>query len=246
MPPSERDRRATAPQWTDRIPASRAPRDAEAVRPSAYEPHEEHHDRDGATTLLIVVVVVLLLILVAAGSWLMFFRDMPLPNMGGTPVTNNASAGGSVAPTLAISPSALAATAGNSVVPGKAEDGRVTAIVASRQQSPRANGTTQAAFASIEPSSAQTLSGKLISVRVVARAATTNPTSRFALAFSAGTLGTSGWITFVPTSSFQPYDMRLRVPAGSNVGKNYVGVWADVLGLGHGLEVSEISVRILR
>lgn len=248
MPPSEWDRRGHAARWDDPAPVR-----AHAERPVRRRAPEERlagldveRKSDLATTILTAIVIVLLLVLIATAAWLFYFRNAGIPFLQDGPrATQSTRQAPATAGTVKLAVANLTATPGNGVSPAPG-DGAATAIVTSRQVSPRPSGTTQAAYVVIDPATAQQLSGRMINVRLVARAAATNPTNRFALAYSAGPLGNSGWITFVPTDQFQAYNFRLRVPAGKDVGANYVGIWADVLGSGRALEVSDIGINILR
>jgi hypothetical protein len=202
--------------------------------------------------LLVALIVVLLVLLGGGAYWFLAHRGGATGSGGeASDVDRNPSA---PPPALATRPgnaplpgaivldlAAIKAVPGNTVTAGSGPDGGRTAVIASTQQSPRASGTTGGAYFAIDPATSQALSGHVVSIRVTARAPQASPSSRFAVAFSGNGLGDSGWITFVPTADFTTYDMRVGLPAA--VGPtDYVGIWADVYGLGKALEVSKVEI----
>ena len=253
MPQPDRNTPLTD-NWRD-APGRGVPRNPPLRAPDYLEPAREldrhdasrHDVSNGVVLVLIVVVVVLLVALVGGAAWLFLLRPGAPFSGAAAPAVLSSSQTAVTAQQGAFTATAaqIAPTPGNSIVPGRDADGQPTAIIASLQQSPNSAGKTEGAYVTVEAPTAQTLSGKSITVVVVARAGAGNPTSRFALAYSSGPLGNSGWITFVPTTAFQPYSFRLRVPASQQAGANYVGIWADVAGLGRTLEVSQVRIDIM-
>jgi hypothetical protein len=202
--------------------------------------------------ILVALIVVLLVLLGGGAYWLLAHRDGGGTGVGGeaSGVDRSSSAPPALATRTGNTPlpasvvldlAAIKAVTGNTVTAGSGPDGGRTVVIASTQQTPTAAGTTGGAYFAIDPATSQALSGHVVSIRVTARAPQTSPSSRFAIAFSGNGLGDSGWITFVPTTDFKTYDLRVGLPAA--VGPtDYVGIWADVYGLGKALEVSKVEI----
>ena len=209
-----------------------------------HDPIDPEPRSDGggpAVFLLVAVIVVLVLALAGGGAWLLF-------NRGGSPGNDEAqvssparSSGTAAVGNLVADLATIKMPAGNTAAAGTGKDGSPTVIISSSLQQPSAGGTTGGAYFALDPAASQALSGHTVAIRITARAAAANPTSRFALAFSGNGLGDSGWITFVPTADFETYALRVALPAAVGP-SDYVGVWADVFGLGKALEVSKVEI----
>jgi len=194
----------------------------------------------------VVVLVVLILVLLAAlggGAWYFLVPrgSSDTASSGSTSSRPNQSA----AAVFEVPATVIRPSDGNTITPGAGPDGTPTAIVLSSNPSAAATGATGGAYVALNRAAMKQLAGKPVSIRISARAAQGKASDRFALAFSSGT-GTSGWIVFVPTTEFQSYDMRVRIPADAGRSDSYVGIWSDVAGLGHGIEVSGLSIGIVQ
>lgn len=205
------------------------------------QPRKAPAKRGGGWLYVVIIVIVLL---VAGGaalyilnpSWLPFFagpKDIVLET--GSHIVFDGRA------------TEMTAGQGNTVVQGVAEEGRTTVIIRSRRKNARAVGTTEGAYVQLKPSVSSELAGKRVRVTVWARAGMEKPSTLFAVAYSRGGSGTTGWIAFDPSKDIKPYSFVYRVPAAAtqNTTGDYVGVWSDVSGLGGALEVRLITVRVM-
>jgi hypothetical protein len=186
-------------------------------------------------TLLLTAMIVLLLLVAAAVGWFILSR------MGASPLAGSAGSGGQVM--FVGGAGDLRATPGNAVGPGNAVDGKPTALLASRQVSPKATGTTDGVFLPLTPELAQSLAGKAVRVTVMARAPTVNPTAKFALAYS-GAEANTGWLVFTPDATFRAYNLTFRAPKAQKAGPAHVGIWSDISGQGRVLEIRDITVEL--
>lgn len=216
----------------------------EPLNPRQRAPGYDGREGSPLVLILVVLIVVLLVLLAGGGYWLFFHRGGGefAGSAGGAtappPAIVNSVGGAQLPGSVVLDLATIKTAAGNAVSSGP--DGH-TAVIASTQQSPNAHGTTGGAYFAVEPAISQALSGHTVVIRVTARAAAVNPSTRFALAFSGNGLGDTGWITFVPTADFQVYSVRIALPAA--VGPtDHVGIWADVFGLGKALEVSKVEI----
>jgi hypothetical protein len=245
MPRHQRDPYPPAPE-------SRSPYDL----PLNHQRPVPEYERGGggAMVFVLVALIVVLLVLLGGGAyWFLAHRGGAAAGLGGEasgvdrspsappPALATRASNTPLPGAIVLDLAAIKAVPGNTVTAGNGPDGGRTAVIASTQQSPRASGTTGGAYFAIDPATSQALSGHVVSIRVTARAPQASPSSRFAIAFSGNGLGDSGWITFVPTADFKTYDLRVGLPAA--VGPtDYVGIWADVYGLGKALEVSKVEI----
>jgi hypothetical protein len=67
----------------------------------------------------------------------------------------------------------------------------------------------------------------------------------FAVAYSAGSAGNSGWLVFEPTNKFKDFSFTYAVPRGASGVNNYVGVWSDITGRNAPLAIRRISITRL-
>ncbi len=143
--------------------------------------------------------------------------------------------------------SEMVATQGNTVVQGVPDESRATTIIRSHRATARPVGTTEGAYVQVKPDVSSELKGKRVRVTIWARQASENPSTLFAIAYSNGAAGSSGWVAFDPTKEIKPYSFAFRVPAATtqNNAGDYIGVWSDVSGAGGALEVRLITVQVL-
>jgi hypothetical protein len=205
------------------------------------QPRKAPAKRRGGWLYVVTVVVVLL----AAGAAALYFLNPSwLPFFAGPKDIVLESGSRIVFDGLATE---MTAGQGNTVVQGVAEEGRTTVIIRSRRKNARAIGTTEGAYVQLKPDVSSELTGKRVRVTVWARAGVENPSTLFAVAYSRGASGTTGWIAFDPSKEIKPYTFVYRVPAAAtqNATGDYVGVWSDVSGLGGALEVRLITVQVI-
>jgi hypothetical protein len=148
--------------------------------------------------------------------------------------------------------SEMTAAQGNTVTQGVPDESRATTIIRSHLTAARPLGTTEGAYVQLKPDVSSELKGKRVRVTIWARQASENPSTLFAIAYSHGAAGGSGWVAFDPTKNIQPYSFVFKIPAAAaqatapqNNANDYVGVWSDVSGAGRALEVRLITVQAL-
>jgi hypothetical protein len=67
----------------------------------------------------------------------------------------------------------------------------------------------------------------------------------FALAYSAGSAGNSGWLVFEPTNSFKDFSFNFALPRVAPESNHYVGIWSDITGRGAPLAIRRITITPL-
>ena len=83
--------------------------------------------------------------------------------------------------------------------------------------------------------------GYEVVVRVAARKPVTNPAAEFAIAYSSGSAGNSGWKKFALTTEWTEYEFTYVVPEGVQV-NDYLAIWADTSGTGKGVVIDAVQV----
>lgn len=89
------------------------------------------------------------------------------------------------------------------------------------------------------------IEGRVVRVTVSARTGSDVVPSPFAVAYSAGDRGNSGWFVFTPTAASDNYSFSYNVPIGEieDADKSHqIGIWADIAGANAPLMVSKISI----
>jgi hypothetical protein len=88
------------------------------------------------------------------------------------------------------------------------------------------------------------LQAKRIRVTVsVARDDRESP-SPFAVAYSTGGAGNSGWRVFEPSQEFKDFSFSYLVPHRAGGLTHYVGIWSDIAGRGAPLAIRRIAITI--
>ncbi len=143
--------------------------------------------------------------------------------------------------------SEITAGQGNTVVQGVPDESRATVIIRSNRKNARPVGTTGGAYVKLKPDVSSELTGKRVRVTIWARQGGDNPSTLFAIAYSRGVAGSTGWVAFDPTKEIKPYSFVYKVPAAAtqNSTGDYIGIWSDVSGAGGSLEVRLITVQVL-
>ena len=108
------------------------------------------------------------------------------------------------------------------------------------------SGSTDGVAVTVPSSLTAGLGGKRIRVTIsAARGRSSGASSPFAVAYSTGAVGDSGWLVFEPTESFQDFSFRYRVPARAEGFTHYVGLWSDISGRETPLAVRRITITTL-
>jgi hypothetical protein len=211
----------------------------DAARNAVKPGRDRRRRRRRGNTWKYVAILILLAILLGGGTAAYVENWIDLSGILPTRVADAGRARDSAELIFSGNAGALAAPAGNQVQQDK-DDPRITWIRSSlRQASPA--GATDGASIEIKPPLLDDLIGKRIKVTVSARAADQGPPQPFAIAYSAGDLGTSGWRVFTPSAEFDDYSFVYQVP--TKVGAaHHVGIWSDISGRGAPLAVRSISI----
>ena len=200
-----------------------------------------------------VAILILLAILVGGGyfahvrGWI----DLAdLPAIPGLPSIAGITGGGGASPPrvdrakLVFSGNAgeLASPAGNLVQQDQA-DPAITWIRSSLREAVT-TGATDGASLEVKPPLAGDLVGRRIRLTISARAPDQGTPAPFAVAYSAGDAGSSGWVVFTPSTEFDDYSFDYQVPATVGTAQ-HVGIWSDISGRGAPLAVSRITIEPL-
>jgi len=101
-------------------------------------------------------------------------------------------------------------------------------------------GATDGVSVPLPVNLSERLQGQRIRITVSARRS--GSTSPFAVAYSTGKGGTSGWIVFDPADTFKDFRFSYVVPRGEAGINHYVGVWPDIGGKGESLAIRRITI----
>lgn len=191
-------------------------------------------------------IVVAALVVLGGGAFLasrLGWIDLAgLSSGGGSP----AQTGGDVEVVFSGNAKALTAAPGNIVQ----EDTSVSppaVWVRSRVKSASAAGSTGGVSVEVPASLVPRIEGRRIRVTITARTGGKDAVSPFAVAYSAGDKGTSGWIVFTPTKTLDDYSFVFPVPIGEIDANHphYIGIWSDISGGNAPLLIQRITVEPL-
>ncbi len=132
----------------------------------------------------------------------------------------------------------------NNLSPVSFDNGVVSLV--SSAKSPRPDGSISEAFAIIPRDLESLFSGKMITITVEAKQMTDNPSSEFALTYSTNENGNSGWRIFKPTEEYATfqYDYSVpKLPDGAKFNADYLGIYADTLGSGGGIDIRKVEIK---
>jgi hypothetical protein len=89
------------------------------------------------------------------------------------------------------------------------------------------------------------LSGKRVAIVVWARRLPAEGQAPFAIGYSAGPAGSSGWTVFSPTSDFKAFRFSYRMPARleSSITNDRIAIWPDIDGARQGLEIRLVTIE---
>ncbi|MFP1631699.1 hypothetical protein ACLB6G_08180 [Zhengella sp. ZM62] len=106
-------------------------------------------------------------------------------------------------------------------------------------------GATGGVFLIVPGEIEQRVGGKTITVTVWAKAAASDPSPSFAVAYSTAAVGNSGWHVFEPGKVLNAYRFDYDVPAPKGApGRDFIGIWADTDGKGRAIDVAGVDVVI--
>lgn len=105
--------------------------------------------------------------------------------------------------------------------------GSSSARIVTATQSSSAAGTTGAVYFAIPEEIALSFGGRKILITCYAKAATSSGASSFQMAYSTNEVGNSGFSSFTPTTSWQPFAFTYDVPDPVNGGTDFIGIQGD-------------------
>ena len=237
----DRPHPASRQQWSDPPPNDRT---ATARRP------RRGPAKSGLRRAAVPVAIVVVILVIAAGGALLA-SGMGWIHLGGLPFGGGASSGGAgqtgANAQVVFSGDAkqLVAAPGNIVQ----EDTSVSPPVVwlrSHVKAASATGPTGGVSVKVPSQLVPRIEGRAIRVTVSARTGGKDTPSPFAVAYSAGDKGTSGWIVFTPTKTLDDYSFVYVVPIGEiNATSNphYIGIWSDISGGNAPLSVQRITIE---
>lgn len=198
--------------------------------------------------LTIVLVVLVVLVALAGGGYLAISQGWIDASRLGIPI-GTPSRPQSADAEIIFSGNAgdLTAAEGNIVQ----EDTSVSPAVVwlrSSVQAASPAGATGGISLQIPESLLPRMEGRAVRVTLSARTGGRAEPSPFAVAYSAGSRGNSGWIVFVPSQTMDTYSFNYRVPIGEVSdpdNRHYIGIWSDISGGNAPLAVDRITIEPL-
>lgn len=117
--------------------------------------------------------------------------------------------------------------------------------ILARNDTARPFGRIDVAQIELTPAIRRVLAGKTLRVTIVARAARGNASRQMALAISDGGRRTTGWKRLPLDGHYRPYTIEYSFEPGVGRRSPVIAVWADTQGAGRGIEISEVSLRVV-
>ena len=138
--------------------------------------------------------------------------------------------------------SKLSAAPGNTIQ-ADASDPSVVWIRSSLT-SAKSSGPTDGVSVKVPSPLSGELQGKRIRVTVLAGRSAGQAPSPFALAYSTGGAGNSGWLVFEPTQEFKDFSFSYVVPRRAAGPTHYVGIWSDIAGQETPLAIRRVTIAV--
>lgn len=140
----------------------------------------------------------------------------------------------------------VTAGAAASVSLGGAALGQANTLIVKDTSAARiTSGATNGASVTISTHRALLFSGQRIKIGVLARRPTSNPASRFAVAFSTADNGNSGaMLSGALSTAWQWHIFHYDVPVAIGGGPSYLGIFGDHDGAGRAVQVARVYVEI--
>lgn len=206
-------------------------------------------------TLLRFLLILIVLVVVAAGALLGALRfglvdpallGLPSHILGGIGGSGSAAPSGPPAaePDIIFSgdAAALAAAPGNTVA---ADPNATVAWLRSSVKTASATGATDGISIAVPAELVPRIEGRRVRVTVSAKSGAEGDPVPFAVAYTAGAKGSSGWIVFVPEKDFTEHSFTFVVPIGAIEGgePHRIAIWADIEGRNVPLAVRSITIQ---
>jgi hypothetical protein len=135
---------------------------------------------------------------------------------------------------------ALRAAPGNAVEQDRSDSS--VSWIRSSLRAARSNGATDGVAIEIAPSLQPKGETRRVRVTVSAKRAAGAPSSPFALAYSTGSAGNSGWLVFEASDDFKDYSFNFVIPRNAATLTHFVGIWSDISGRGIPLAVRGATI----
>jgi hypothetical protein len=205
-------------------------------------------------TLLRLLLVLIVLVVVAAGALLGALRfglvdpallGLPSHVLGGgdgSGATTNGPPAAKPDIIFAGDAAALTAAPGNTVA---ADPKAAVAWLRSSVKSASAAGATDGISIAVPADLLPRIEGRRVRVTVSAKSGTEGDPVPFAVAYTAGAKGSSGWIVFVPEKDFTEHSLTFVVPISAMEGgePHRIAIWADIEGRNVPLAVRSITIQ---
>ena len=223
-----------------------ADRDADGPGEAVRRPPRSKQ-RSGFRSVLMIVLIVVAIVVVAAGGVFLASR-LGWIKIGGFGLSGGGAASVPAANAQVIfsgNPNDLAAAPGN-VIQQDTSVSPPAVWLRSRVKSASPTGATGGVSVKVPNDLVPRIEGRRVRVTVSARTGGKGEPSPFAIAYSAGNTGTSGWIVFVPTKTLDDYSFTYAVPIGEIGGAantHYIGVWSDIGGGNAPLSIQRITIE---
>jgi hypothetical protein len=140
---------------------------------------------------------------------------------------------------------AFATPAGNTIQAAGNEKEK-TILLRSTVRQAQLAPSINTANVSIPKNIVKELSGRPVRITVWARRPATEGKSPFAIGYSAGKAGNTGWFVFDPTSEMTPFRFTYRLPAQIEAGfdEDRLAIWPAIDGSGNALEVKLVTIKV--
>jgi hypothetical protein len=189
--------------------------------------------------LFITLGVALLIVAVATLAYLAYrnhWIDLPGSRSQGGPTERSAER-----TTVIFSgkSDALNAAPGNTIQPGTSDS---MVWVASSRTTAKSSGATDGVSVKLPSALVSEIVGKRIRITVSAGRGNTEKLSPFALTYSTGAAGNSGWMVFDPSQEFDDFSFSYVVPRRAAGFTHYVGIWSDISGQETPLAIRRITI----
>jgi hypothetical protein len=137
---------------------------------------------------------------------------------------------------------------GNTVEAGSGSGKDRAILLRSIVRQARVAPSINTAYLPVPEALARTLSGQRIRVTIWVRRTAAEGESPFAMGYSAGTGGGTGWIVFNPSSEFSSFRLTYNMPARAETHSygDRIAIWPDIAGSGKALEVRLLTLEIVK
>jgi hypothetical protein len=186
-----------------------------------------------------LAIATVLLSVTALTAYLVLRTDgLKLPGLRAERTTQNPTEVGTVI--FSGRADALRAAPGNTVEQDRSDSS--VSWIRSSLRTARSNGATDGVAIEIPPSLLPKGETRRVRVTVSARRAAGAPPSPFALAYSTGSAGNSGWLVFDAGEDFKDYSFNFVIPRDASTLSHFVGIWSDISGRGAPLAVRGATI----